>query len=238
MGCHISREVSLADKNHSNGVNVSSFVGDVIECDAMSNSSMRKRTTDTKYFTEEQKRLIRESWTVMKPEEEDIGKMLFLELFERQPRIKQLFNFRDLEGDQLVSHVMFRVHSMRFMRAIDSTVKQMDALDVSVGNMLYHLGQKHQWIDDFLEADYLPAFLDAVSKVFREHLQRTCQSSGMEMDVEAALAAWGEVFDFIVSRMKDGYRDVAGKSKKKPPRRGQRSAKSTSSVEPESYSDF
>ena len=219
MGCHITRQEQLTQNNCRADAAVTSADthADVIEAEVTSGGGTpRKRTADTKYFTEEEKEMIRESWGLMKKEREAIGRQLFLDLFERQPRIKQLFSFNDLHGEELVSHYMFHVHSMRFMRAIDSTVNQIDALDVSAGNMLHHLGQKHQWIDDFLEADYLPSFLECISNVFRSVLQSTCKPPASSMDLEAAHVAWRKIFEFIVARMTDGYRNTAQPRGSKP----------------------
>ncbi len=64
-------------------------------------------------LTEHQKMLIRTSWEQLEPDMTDIGKMVFLRIFNQNPRIKMLFPFRNMYGNDLVSHHTFSGHAYR-----------------------------------------------------------------------------------------------------------------------------
>ena len=89
------------------------------------------------------------------------------------------------------------------MYAIGSTVEHLDALDVSCGPTFCLLGRKHlQFIDNFMSAGYLDAFVESVAKVFEQVLP--CDDSDDHLTAEV-YDAWRNVFTFVVDRMCEGY---------------------------------
>ncbi len=44
----------------------------------------------------------------------NIGTLVFLRIFNKNPELKALFPFRNSFGDELVSHPLFRSHAYRY----------------------------------------------------------------------------------------------------------------------------
>ena len=207
MGCaHSSSSRSVTVVNGA--VSVATDAGDTT-------SSRRRQSShfDDKYFTRREKRLIRVTWDLVKHDELSIGIRIFRRLFEVKPEAKQLFPFRQLQGDALLSDPLFRSHAMRFMQAIGSTVRHLDALDVSCGPTFEQLGRRHvMLVDNFLTSGYLSAFVESVATVFEQVLP---VDNTVDCDAKEVYDAWRNVFTFVVNHMREGYKlaqDTAGPS--------------------------
>ncbi len=68
---------------------------------------------DTLILSESQKVLIKKTWKPVQKDMTNIGKLVFARIFEAKPEIKALFPFKDLEGEQLMSHQAFVNHAYR-----------------------------------------------------------------------------------------------------------------------------
>ena len=167
---------------------------------------------DDHYFTYHQKCLVRETWSKISHDQIEIGMQIFLKLFELKPEAKALFPFRDLDDAALTSNSLFRCHSMRFMLAIGGTVAHLDALDLSCGPTFVLLGRRHLWIGDFLESGYLDAFVESVACVFEELLLLNGNGNGGANEVHDA---WKCVFQFVVDKMVEGYKEALEESRGK-----------------------
>ena len=163
-------------------------------------SRTSKLSFSDNYFTARQKQLLRQTWTSLDKDPVDIGINIFLKIFEAKIETKQLFPFGALNGQQLLSNPLFRSHALRFIHAIGSVVKNLDALDLSCGPILIRLGRKHAWITDFVN-QYLDVFKESTSKVFQEEL-------GPAKCNEEVLEAWSNVFSFIAVKMNEGYEEA------------------------------
>ena len=64
-------------------------------------------------LTEEQKELIRFTWRELESDMSNVGTMVFLGIFNRSPEVRALFPFKDVYGEDLIHHAIFRNHSYR-----------------------------------------------------------------------------------------------------------------------------
>ena len=84
------------------------------------------------YFSQHQKRLLRETWKIISEDQQNHGVKLFLRIFHHKPETKKLFPFGHLSDDDLLHNVVFRSHAKRFMHAVDTTIQNLDALEVAL----------------------------------------------------------------------------------------------------------
>ena len=116
-----------------------------------------------------------------------------------QIETKQLFPFRDLEGEDLIKDVMFRSQAKRFMNAIETTIHHLNALDLILAPVLHRLGEKHVKIPGF-KIEYLSIFIEAMLDVFAEELGK--------LFTKEVRAAWKHLGRFIAGKMIEGYQDA------------------------------
>jgi hypothetical protein len=146
------------------------------------------------HFTHAQKTMLRDTWTVV--HNENHGIEIFLLIFQRNPSAKSVFPFKDLEGRELLENHSFIAHAKRFMSAIDSTIRNLDSLDVVLIPILHKLGEIHGWIPRFSE-EYLPVFIDAIIDVITKNIGAKCD--------ERVREAWHHLGHFISHKLIDGY---------------------------------
>lgn len=129
------------------------------------------QTSIAEYFTPHQKSVIRETWSRWFANTDTVvyGLGVFREIFAIRPDIKQLFRFRDTPDDQLNQNSLFRSHALRFIRAVESTITQLDALDVIAVPNLTRVGEAHTMKHGFTPA-YLAIFRTAMHRVWHQHL--------------------------------------------------------------------
>ena len=182
MGCQISKSAADAD-------------------DVYEKASAKEVSTDAhfddSYFTQQQKQIILETWDQVNTDRIGKGTQIFSKIFEKKPEAKDLFPFRHLSGDELLSNHTFRFHARRFMDAIGLTVQHLDALDVSCAPSFVTLGRKHVWIADFKTSGVLDVFISSIAEVFEDQLPDRNHA-----DVHDA---WRRVFTFIVNKLCEGY---------------------------------
>ena len=147
-------------------------------------------------FHKIKKKILRETWMILGKQKQKHGEDIFIRIFEKKPVTKQLFPFRDVEGEDLLRNPLFCSHAKRFMHAIEITIQNLDALDVALVPVLYRLGEKHGWIDGF-KKEYLPVFTGSIQEVFAEALGTKCTKQVRE--------AWGHLGRFIGEKMHEGY---------------------------------
>ena len=64
-------------------------------------------------LTENQKVDIKETWKFLESDIANHGIAIFLRIFDQNPKVKELFPFRDSWGDELLQHPMFINHANR-----------------------------------------------------------------------------------------------------------------------------
>jgi len=148
------------------------------------------------FLTEDQKTLVRETWSLLADDLVSRGSMIFLYIFQKRPSAKELFPFRNVEGDALLRNAMFKGHGKRFMHAVETTVRNLDALDIILVPTLYQLGKRHAYITDIF-LDYQVVFKEAIIATFEQELGSACTAEVRE--------AWALLFDFIGNKLLEGY---------------------------------
>ena len=152
------------------------------------------------HFSQKQKELLRETWSVLQPNKQKHGIAVFVQIFTREPRTKQLFPFRDLHDSELLNDPLFCSHSMRFMHAIESTIVNLDALDVALIPILHRLGEKHVHMRGFKQ-DYFSAFMGSIMEVVEQVL-------GKDRYTQEVMSAWAQLGNFVAAKMMEGYQNA------------------------------
>ena len=153
---------------------------------------------DDNHFTENEKVILRGTWSVLEQDMNDTGARVFARIFTLSPEAKQLFPFKEVEGEELLRHPLFRGHGLRFMTAVGGTVNQLDALDLIVMPNLSQLGKTHTKFKGFT-LDHLDVFVEAMDNVWAEEL-------GEEYNIDTK-EAWNKLFHLIVSNIADGFKE-------------------------------
>ncbi len=73
----------------------------------------RKMRMPKQVLTEAQKELIRQTWHELEGDMSTIGTLVFLRIFNQNPKLKVIFPFRNNWGNDLVTHPAFSRHSYR-----------------------------------------------------------------------------------------------------------------------------
>lgn len=162
-------------------------------------SKVSKISFSDEYFTTTQKHILRNSWEYLDCAPVEKGTQIFLKIFASKPQTKKLFPFGNLDDKEMINNPLFRGHAVRFMHAVGSVVKNLDALDLICAPTLVRLGRKHAWIADFI-SEYLDVFRISIKEVFQQELGSKCTTE--------LLDAWHEVFKFIASKMHEGYQEA------------------------------
>ncbi len=55
----------------------------------------------------------RTTWRQIESQMTNIGTLVFLRIFDQNPKVKRLFPFHEAWGDELLTHPMFRAHAYR-----------------------------------------------------------------------------------------------------------------------------
>lgn len=146
----------------------------------------------SEYFNSRQKTVIRETWRTWFAGTDTViyGLDVFREIFAIRPDIRSLFPFRDVEDSQLDQHSLFRSHALRFIRAVESTISQLDALDIIAVPNLARVGEAHTMKHGFTPA-YLAVFRTAMHRVWRRHLGRYIQFYRANLTIQLSACVFG-----------------------------------------------
>ena len=128
------------------------------------------RTKVSILLSPEQKESIRKSWKFFEKDMEGFGKQIFLKIFEEKPQLKDLFPFRCVWGDRLISHPAFKKHANRFMSIIEEGISNMDHLDYEYTPKLLDLGGRHTKFSGFKASNFLP-FQSAILFILKRELK-------------------------------------------------------------------
>ena len=181
--------------------------------DMVSNTKQRGQRSESlvnyiEYIADDDKQLVRKTWNRLSKDLSGLGVQIFLRIFVLKPDLKQLFLFRRYEGRELVADSVFRGHASRFVQAIGAAIDNMDDLNNVMGPMLEDLGGQHLRYDGF-KPDYWDIFIESVLDIWKKQLRRKLTSKTSD--------AWRVLFEFMISKLKDGYnqacRNAGEKSK-------------------------
>ena len=146
------------------------------------------------YFTASQKQCLRETWSLLGPDKQSYGADIFKRIFTLEPKIKNLFPFKDLHGENLLNDSLFTSHAKRFMQAIESIIVNLDVLEVIVIPVLGRLGAKHACFVGFKE-EYMAVFTQATVDVFTRMANKSNRNQAQE--------AWTQV-GYVLARQFSG----------------------------------
>ena len=148
-------------------------------------------------FSQDHKRILRDTWNVLSADKQNKGIVIFLQIFHERPDIKELFPFKDLSDEALLHNPLFRSHAMRFMHAVDITIQNLDALDLALIPVLHQLGRRHVTIAGF-RLEMLPVFMSSLLHV-EKGLGNQCSNDVCE--------AWVYLANFIANKITEGYQE-------------------------------
>ena len=142
-------------------------------------------------------RIIRDSWKIIDAHFDKCGIELFLRIFELRPEAKEYFTFKDKCGDVLIADVQFQMHSKRFMKAVGSMVDHADSPDLTLYPILLQLGEVHVCHTGQFFTIYMDTFLEAIWHVWTRQLGRT-----FKLEVQTA---WKHLLQIMVTKLKEGH---------------------------------
>ncbi|ELT92307.1 hypothetical protein CAPTEDRAFT_198978 [Capitella teleta] len=126
------------------------------------------------------------------------GMRVFLRIFEIAPVTKTLFPFKDMPNEDLHRNSLFKGHATRFMKSVEFTMQNLDALDVIVNPTLVSIGNKHVHIKGF-HPDYLDTFQTALIDIWDEDLGKKFSKETKE--------AWIKIFALITRKVFEGFQE-------------------------------
>ncbi len=150
-------------------------------------------------LSREERRLVTESWNILKKNSQAVGKRVFLRIFEIRPQIKNLFDFRDEWGDALLKHPQFIAHAQRFMTVIGEVVSSLSTnagLPTVATPRLHALGQSHTRHKGFTP-DYFNVFYKSMCLIWSQELNERYR--------DATRHAWETLMEYVIEQMRDGY---------------------------------
>ena len=156
-------------------------------------------------FTDQEKYYIKKTWKVVSNNMPGVGAKIFEKIFQLNPFVKQIFPFRELSGEEMTRDSRFRGHAFLFMQAVGASVDNIDKLDQVMGPLLINLGAKHIHFPGF-KIKYFDVFVVAILDVFADEL-------GSKFN-EKVYDVWRHVFEFIISKLKEGYTTASDKEDK------------------------
>ena len=185
--------------------------------DMVSNTKQRGQRSESlvnyiEYIADDDKQLVRKTWNRLSKDLSGLGVQIFLRVFVLKPDLKQLFLFRRYEGRELVADSVFRGQASRFVQAIGAAIDNMDDLNNVMGPMLEALGGQHLRYDTF-KPDYWDIFIESVLDIWKKQLRRKLTSKKSD--------AWRVLFEFMISKLKDGYNQACRNAGKKKQRKAQ-----------------
>ncbi|KAK3887409.1 hypothetical protein Pcinc_008525 [Petrolisthes cinctipes] len=144
-------------------------------------------------LTQEQKQLIKTTWTLIEASVAKVGVVLFMGLFETHPDVQQVFTpFRGLQMEQVKQSKELRAHALRVMGFVEKAVRRLDQPEKLV-RMIQECGRNHC---------HYGARPDQVQHVVPQFLQAVQPTLGDEWteDVEVA---WSVLLNNLTFIMKE-----------------------------------
>ncbi|KAK3597356.1 hypothetical protein CHS0354_034600 [Potamilus streckersoni] len=143
-------------------------------------------------ITEEQKRLIMESWNIIQTDMAKVGVVMFMNLFETHPDVQDVFMpFKGLTREELRQNSELKTHALRVMGTVEKCLARINE-PKKVIEMLHDLGARH--IMYTAKVDYIdligPQFILAIAP-----------NLGDKWTTEAE-EAWSDLFKMIACVMK------------------------------------
>ncbi|KAK7092382.1 neuroglobin-like [Littorina saxatilis] len=144
-------------------------------------------------FSSRDKHIVRESWGFLRTSMFKVGKIMFCEMLEAVPKIKELFR-NNAKNEALRDDIEYLAigHAQRVMVTVDKVIKIIDAPS-KVAFYMHEVGDRHAEMDvriEYLDL-FVPYFITAIHPSLDERWASKIED------------AWGAFFTYIVHLMKE-----------------------------------
>ena len=148
-----------------------------------------------------QRQLIQDTWRQLQAHPTNVGKQVFLRIFEVEPRVKTAFGLGSTWGDALINNASFQQHADMFVHSIGCLVDSLESVRTVADPFLMAIGADHTERPGF-SVQYFDVFIKSLIFVWQKELRRN-------FTVETRVA-WQTLFQYMAGKTKEGY-DVATK---------------------------
>ncbi|KAL3873259.1 hypothetical protein ACJMK2_036397 [Sinanodonta woodiana] len=148
------------------------------------------------YMSEEEIKLVQESWEVLKDDLEEVGFLVFQRLLCMHDEVKKLFHMfltQESSGEYVIDEGKLRAHSRIVMEALGAAVECLDDSD-QLSLILISAGHRHANYD--VQSNMVMHMWPAVKGALADKL-----GCGLTKELKRA---WEHVFDFIASKFAEG----------------------------------
>ncbi|XP_059839521.1 x globin [Hypanus sabinus] len=154
-------------------------------------------------LTEEQKRLVRESWEILHQDIARVGIIMFIRLFETHPECKDVFFlFRDIDDlQQLRMSKELQSHGLRVMSFIEKSVARLSQ-EEKLEQLAFELGRSH------CRYNAPPKYYKYVGVQFIAVVKPILK----EKWTPEVKEAWENLFDYLTTTMRRGYQETEQRS--------------------------
>ncbi|KAK9309244.1 hypothetical protein QLX08_000996 [Tetragonisca angustula] len=157
-------------------------------------------TVDSKVgLTKREKRLVRETWNIVRVHSVEAGVAIMASYFRRYPQYHQVFPaFKHVPVDELADNKKFQAHCQNIMSTLSNSIDALDDVDL-MDAILHSTGERHgrrgQGTQEFIDLK------GAMIEVMKDTLK-----SKFSTDVEAA---WSKTIDILFSKISEGMERAA-----------------------------
>ncbi|KAK9158724.1 hypothetical protein Scep_005298 [Stephania cephalantha] len=152
-------------------------------------------------FTEQQGRLVKESWEVMKLDIPNLSLRFFTTILEIAPAAKGMFSFLRDSNEIPQNNPKLKAHAVKvFKLTCESAIQLREKGEIVLPeSTLKHLGSVH----------LSKGVIDAHFEVVKEALLRTVKEAVGSKWSEEMKCAWGEAYDQLATAIKDEMKAAA-----------------------------
>ncbi|XP_033183838.1 globin-like [Bombus vosnesenskii] len=145
-------------------------------------------------LTNKEKRIVRETWAVLRANSVKVGVDIMISYFKRFPQHHRAFPpFKDIPADDLLDNKKFHAHCQGIMSTLNDAIDALDDIDL-VDAILHTTGKRHgrrgQGRQEFI--DLKGVVMDAMRGAF---------GSKFTTEVEVA---WDKAIDVLFSKIFEG----------------------------------
>ncbi|KAK3604701.1 hypothetical protein CHS0354_008263 [Potamilus streckersoni] len=148
------------------------------------------------YLSDEETKLVQESWEVLNDDLEEVGFLVFQRLLCMHEEVKKLFHIfltQESSGEYVIDEGKLRTHARIVMEALGAAVECLDDSD-QLTFILISAGQRHANYD--VQSNMVQYMWPAVEGALADKL-----GDGLTNELKRV---WGHVFDYIASKFAEG----------------------------------
>ncbi|KAI0221480.1 hypothetical protein LSAT2_027184 [Lamellibrachia satsuma] len=156
----------------------------------------RPPDVDTVKITEDQKQVIHDTWSLVNDQLAETGTLMHMRIFQVSSAIRAVFHMDDVPSEEMAAQPNLKIHSVKFMQAIETAVENLDSLDDTVAPIFINLGRRHIYFKD-LKEEYFNVFGGALTYTWQ-----MCMGRAYTNEIRSA---WSRLFDYLVQHMRCGF---------------------------------